>query len=102
MEKVKGLKCRECGKEYPAEPIHVCEFCFGPLEVVYDYEEIKKNISREKIEKGPKSLWRYIDLLPVEAHAAVSKPNSTAFERATETTLSLKERVGWFTESSFM
>ncbi len=66
MAKIKGLKCRECGREYPAEPIHVCEFCFGPLEVVYDYEEIKKNISREKIEKGPKSLWRYIDLLPVE------------------------------------
>ena len=66
MAKVKGLKCRECGKEYPAEPIHVCEFCFGPLEVVYDYEEIKRNISREKIEKGPKSLWRYVDLLPVE------------------------------------
>ncbi len=66
MAKVKGLKCRECGREYPAEPIHVCEFCFGPLEVVYDYEEIKRNISREKIEKGPKSLWRYVDLLPVE------------------------------------
>lgn len=66
MAKVKGLKCRECGREYPAEPIHVCEFCFGPLEVVYDYEEIRRNISREKIEKGPKSLWRYLDLLPVE------------------------------------
>jgi len=66
MAKVKGLKCRECGREYPAEPIHVCEFCFGPLEVVYDYDEIKENVSREKIEKGPKSLWRYIDLLPVE------------------------------------
>ncbi|MGB9766009.1 MAG: threonine synthase [Sulfurihydrogenibium sp.] len=66
MAKVKGLKCKECGAEYPVEPIHVCEFCFGPLEIVYDYQEIKKNISREKIEKGPKSLWRYIDLLPVE------------------------------------
>ncbi len=66
MAKVKGLKCRECGREYPAEPIHVCEFCFGPLEVVYDYEEIRKTLSREKIENGPKSLWRYVDLLPVE------------------------------------
>ena len=66
MAKVKGLVCKECGKEYPVEPIHVCEFCFGPLEVVYDYQEIKKSISREKIENGPKSLWRYIDLLPVE------------------------------------
>ncbi|QWK18941.1 MAG: threonine synthase [Hydrogenobacter thermophilus] len=66
MAKVKGLVCRECGKEYPVEPIHVCEFCFGPLEVVYDYQEIKKKLSKEKIENGPKSLWRYIDLLPVE------------------------------------
>lgn len=66
MAKIKALKCKECGAEYPVEPLHVCEFCFGPLEIVYDYEEIKKSISREKIEKGPKSLWRYIDLLPVE------------------------------------
>ena len=66
MAKVKALKCKECGREYPIEPLHVCEFCFGPLEVEYDYDEIKNNISREKIEKGPKSLWRYIDLLPVD------------------------------------
>ncbi|MFN3871133.1 MAG: threonine synthase, partial [Aquificaceae bacterium] len=66
MAKVLGLKCRECGREYPVEPIHVCEFCFGPLEVMYDYEDIKKKISKKKIEEGPKSLWRYIDLLPVE------------------------------------
>ncbi len=66
MARVKGLRCRECGRDYPIEPIHVCEFCFGPLEVVYDYDEIKRGISREKIEKGPPSLWRYRDLLPVE------------------------------------
>ncbi len=66
MAKLKGLKCRECGREYPVEPIHVCEFCFGPLEVVYDYEEIRRNISRELIESREKSLWRYVELLPVE------------------------------------
>ncbi len=66
MANVLGLKCRECGREYSLEPIHVCEYCFGPLEVVYDYDEIKKKVSREKIQEGPKSLWRYIDLLPVE------------------------------------
>ncbi|ADC89181.1 threonine synthase [Thermocrinis albus DSM 14484] len=66
MAKVKGLRCRECGREYPAEPIHVCEFCFGPLEVEYDYDLIRNTVSREKIERGPKSLWRYVDLLPVE------------------------------------
>lgn len=69
MAKIKGLKCRECGKIYPAEPLHVCEFCFGPLEVDYNYEEIKKVLSRKKIESGPKSLWRYIDLLPIEGKA---------------------------------
>jgi len=66
LAKIKALKCKECGATYPVEPIHVCEYCFGPLEIDYDYEYIKSIISKEKIEKGPKSLWRYIDLLPVE------------------------------------
>ncbi len=66
MAKIKALKCKECGREYPIEPLHVCEFCFGPLEVDYDYDYIKQNISKEKIEQGPKSLWRYVDLLPVD------------------------------------
>ena len=58
MEKVLGLKCRECGEKYPKEPLHVCEFCFGPLEVDYNYEEIQKSISRRSIENGPESMWR--------------------------------------------
>ncbi len=66
MEKVLGLKCRECERKYPKEPLHVCEFCFGPLEVDYNYEAIQKSISRRSIEQGPESLWRYIDLLPVD------------------------------------
>ena len=66
MEKVLGLKCRECGEQYPKSPVHVCEFCFGPLEVEYNYEEIAKRISRQSIESGPYSLWRYADLLPVD------------------------------------
>ena len=65
-EKVLGLKCRECGRQYPKEPLHVCEFCFGPLEVDYNYEVIQKSISRESIEAGPESLWRYADLLPID------------------------------------
>ncbi|MFN2614628.1 MAG: threonine synthase [Actinomycetota bacterium] len=64
MGAILGLRCRECGREYPAEPIHVCEFCFAPLEVVYDYDDIKTTISRERIERGPRSIWRYSDLLP--------------------------------------
>lgn len=66
MDKVLGLKCRECERKYPKEPLHVCEFCFGPLEVDYNYEEIQKSISRKSIEDGPDSLWRYIDLLPID------------------------------------
>ncbi len=66
MTKMKALVCRECGKEYPTKAIHVCELCFGPLEVKYNYDEIKKAISRKKIEAGPHSMWRYSDLLPVE------------------------------------
>jgi rRNA maturation endonuclease Nob1 len=38
---VEGLRCRECAHPYPAEALHVCEWCFGPLEVVYDYEAIR-------------------------------------------------------------
>jgi threonine synthase len=71
MSKMKALVCRECGKEYPTAAIHVCEYCFGPLEVKYNYEEIKQTISRKKIEAGPQSMWRYIDLLPVEGSATV-------------------------------
>ncbi len=66
MGYVSGLKCRECGREYPVEPIYVCEFCFGPLEAVYDYARIKKAVSRKKIEKRDENLWRYKELLPID------------------------------------
>jgi threonine synthase len=66
LDRLKGLKCRECGRSYPASPSHVCEFCFGPLEVDYDYEVIRGRISRARIEAGPKSIWRYADLLPLD------------------------------------
>ncbi len=71
MSFVKGLKCRECGKIYPKQALYVCEFCFGSLEVDYDYDAIKKQISREKIEKGPRSIWRYRDLLPIDGDPTV-------------------------------
>jgi threonine synthase len=66
MGYVKGLKCRECGREYPVDPIYVCEFCFGPLEVLYDMEGIKKVMTRELIESRPNNLWRYKELLPID------------------------------------
>jgi len=69
---VDGLRCRECHRAYPAAALHVCEWCFGPLEVVYDYEAVAASISREKIAAGPLSIWRYADLLPASAEGAVS------------------------------
>ncbi len=62
---VKGLRCRECGRTYPVEALHVCDYCFGPLEVTYDYEALRSWVSREKIAAGPLTIWRYADLLPV-------------------------------------
>src|SRR4051794_12733689 len=58
-----GLRCRECGADYPVAPSHVCEFCFGPLEVVYD-EAALRAVTRESIEAGPQTIWRYAGLLP--------------------------------------
>jgi len=62
---VTGLRCRECERPFPAEALHVCDYCFGPLEVAYDYEQIAATVSRARIESGPRSIWRYRDLLPV-------------------------------------
>jgi threonine synthase len=69
---VEGLRCRECARPYPAEALHVCEWCFGPLEVVYDYDAIRATVTRESIAAGPLSIWRYADLLPAAAEGAVS------------------------------
>ena len=66
MPKVIGLRCRECGAEYELQATHVCEMCFGPLDAVYDQAVMRKLVKRERIEDGPKSMWRYRDLLPVE------------------------------------
>jgi len=73
MKIIKSLKCKECGREYEIKPFHVCELCFGPLEVVYDYGVIKKGISRRDIEKRPKTMWRYKELLPIESEPQVGK-----------------------------
>ena len=66
MAFVTGLKCRECSREYDIAPVYVCEFCFGPLEVVYDYDGIGKVLTREMISSRPDNLWRYRELLPVD------------------------------------
>lgn len=60
------LSCRECGADVPLGPHYACLECFGPLEVAYDFGAV----TRERIESGPRSIWRYRDLLPVPAHVA--------------------------------
>jgi threonine synthase len=71
MSYVKGLRCRECGADYPQAPLHVCEECFGPLEVQYDYQAIAARLSRAVIEARPCNLWRYRELLPIENEPVV-------------------------------
>jgi threonine synthase len=70
---VEGLRCRECGNRYDKAPIHVCEFCFGPLEVAYDYAAIGKALTRAVIESRPASMWRYAELLPLDGPPAVGQ-----------------------------
>mgnify|MGYP001611757956 FL=1 len=66
-----GLKCRECGRRYPKEVIFVCEYCFGSVEVDYDYEAIRRVLTKASMAGRPKSLWRYRELLPIEGDPAV-------------------------------
>ena len=71
MSFVKGLRCRECGKEYPARLQAGCEDCFAPLEVDYDYAAVAKSLTKERIASRPANLWRYRELLPLEAEPVV-------------------------------
>src|SRR5437879_13728915 len=66
-----NLKCRECGKLYPKQAIHVCDFDFGPLEAAYDYDAIKAVLTRELIQSRPQSMWRYRELLPIDGEPTV-------------------------------
>ena len=66
MSYARILRCRKCGQEYPLQPLNVCDFCFSPLEVSYDYKALASTVSREKIASGPHGMWRYRDFLPVD------------------------------------
>lgn len=61
-----GLVCRACGTPAPIDAVNMCEQCFGPLEVQYDYAEVARRVSRDSIAAGPPSIWRYRALLPIE------------------------------------
>jgi threonine synthase len=75
---VESLRCRICESEYPAVASGVCLRCFGPLEPVYDWDQVAREASREAIEAGPRSLWRYAAFLPTQAPpGAASGPGWT-------------------------
>ncbi|GAB3921842.1 threonine synthase [Microlunatus endophyticus] len=71
------LVCRACGATSPLGPFYACVECFGPLEVGYEYPRI----TREEIERGPKSIWRYQPLLPVPADIASFRSTDPGFTR---------------------
>jgi threonine synthase len=64
---VTALSCKECGADYPLEARFVCDACFGPLEVRYDYSALDAESAKRRIQAGPQSIWRYCDFLPFEA-----------------------------------
>ena len=66
-----NLKCRECGRLYAKEAIHICEYDFGPLEAAYDYEAITASVSRQAIASRPQTMWRYREFLPIDGAPSV-------------------------------
>jgi threonine synthase len=78
-----GLRCKECGERYPLEALFVCEQCFGPLEVSYDFSGLEAAEAKRKIQAGPDSVWRYADFLPFESRPADAlQPGLTPLLRA--------------------
>lgn len=101
MSFVTGLICRECGTAYPAEALYVCEYCFGPLEVNYNLEAAKGVVSRESIQSGPLSMWRYGALLPDPGAAPVDLGAGwTPLRRATRLAEVLGVRELWLKDDT--
>ena len=88
---LEALKCKECGEHYPLEARYVCDTCFGPLEVAYDFSGMDAGEARRKIQAGPHSIWRYADFLPFEQRPRTAlEPGLTPLIRADR----LAERLG--------
>ena len=83
MKFVAGLTCHLCGARYPSEALWVCSDCLGPLEVSYDYDAVRDAMTRDVIESRPRSLWRYLELLPVEEPRTGFNSGFTPLVRAT-------------------
>src|SRR3954465_13152045 len=88
---VQSLRCKECGESYPLDARYVCEQCFGPLEVAYDFSGIDPGEAKRKIQAGSRGIWRYSDFLPFEGHPGDPlEPGLTPLIRADR----LAERLG--------
>ena len=91
---LEGLRCKECGADYPLDARYACEQCFGPLEVVYDWADTDPAEARRKIQAGAASIWRYADFLPFAdrppATRTALEPGLTPLVRADR----LAERLG--------
>src|SRR3954451_8039742 len=73
-QRVVGMRCRNCGADQPIGLAYVCPACFGPLEVAYDYAVVSATLTREAIAARSPGIWRYAELLPVEAPPARGLP----------------------------
>ena len=71
-----ALICRNCGATYPLGAQHACFECFGPLEIGYDKDRLAR-VTREQIEAGPHTLWRYAGLLPAGQNAETRVESGT-------------------------
>ena len=88
---VQELKCKECGEDYPLDARFVCEECFGPLEVSYDFSGLDPAETKRKIQAGSRGIWRYSDFLPFESRPADPlEPGLTPLIRADR----LSQRLG--------
>jgi threonine synthase len=91
---IQALRCKECGEEYELDARYVCEQCFGPLEVAYDFSRLDPAETRRRIQAGSSGIWRYADFLPFDggppATRGALEPGLTPLVRADR----LAERLG--------
>jgi threonine synthase len=73
-QRIVGMRCRNCGASQPIGLNYVCPACFGPLEVAYDYAVVAATLTREAIASRAPGIWRYRELLPVDAPPARGLP----------------------------
>ena len=88
---IESLKCKECGSAYELDASYVCENCFGPLEVAYDYSGLDAAELKRQIQAGSQGIWRYASFLPFQGRPADPlEPGLTPLVRADR----LAERLG--------